>query len=357
MPVDESAPKTSAGSREESTVATLEEIGHLSGVSRSTVSRVLNDDPRVHEETRRKVLAVIEETGYHPNLAARGLASGRSDVLGIVIPVGLSMVFADPFYAMLLQGIADTARGRDKFVMLWLAEPEYERQTIEQVAAGGAVDGVVVASSASDDPLVATLVETGKPFVSIGRHPSRSDVSFVDIDNREAGRMATEHLIRRGATRIATIAGPSDMVAGNDRLAGYRDALEAAGLDFDPALVVHGDFTASSASEAMRTLLEHEPDGVFAANDAMAIAAIREIQRAGLEVPGDVAVVGFDDGPRAADAVPSLTTVRQPIRRLGSTAVTTLLDIVADPGRRIREVILPTELVVRASSGSARPAQ
>jgi LacI family transcriptional regulator len=258
---------------------------------------------------------------------------------------------------MLLQGIADAARLRDKFVMLWLAEPEYERQTIEQVASSGAVDGVIVASSASDDPLVATLIDTGKPFVSIGRHPHLTDVSFVDIDNREAARLATEHLLESGARRIATITGPMDRIAGSERLAGYRDALIATGIDFDPALVAHGDFTGASAGDAMRSLLDHKPDGLFAANDAMAIAAMREISKAGYDVPGDVAVVGFDDGPRAAEAAPPLTTVRQPIRRLGSSAVATLLEIVTDPGRRIREVILPTELVIRASSGSDRPMQ
>lgn len=336
---------------------TLEEIGRLSGVSRSTVSRVLNRDSRVREETRRRVLEIIEQTGYRPNLAARGLASGRSDVLGVVIPVGLSIVFADPFYPLLLQGIADTARARDKFVMLWLAEPEYERQTIQQVVGSGAVDGVIVASSASDDPLVASLIESGKPFVSIGRHPDHSHVSYVDIDNFEAARGMTSHLIRSGARRVATITGPIDMIAGSERLAGYQAALTDHGIGFSPSLVARGDFTAASASAAMQLLLSQKPDAVFAANDAMAIAAMREIQRSGLKVPGDIAIGGFDDGPGAAEVSPPLTTVRQPIRRLGSTAVSTLLEIVRDPEQRIREVILPTELVVRGSCGSNRPMQ
>lgn len=335
-------------------MATLEEIGQLSGVSRSTVSRVLNENPRVSTDTRRKVLEIIEQTGYRPNFAARGLASGRSDVLGIVIPVGLSMVFADPFYPLLLQGIADAARKKDKFVMLWLAEPEYERQTVEQVVRSGVVDGVIVVSSATGDPLVASLVDTGKPFVSIGRDLRHSDISFVDIDNREAARSITSHLVRSGARRVATIAGPLDMIAGSERLAGYRAALEDHGIAFDSRLVASGDFTAESGTTAMQALLTSEPDGVFAANDAMAISAIREIQRSGRSVPGDIAVAGFDDGPSASQSMPPLTTVRQPIRRLGSAAVTTLLAVVSDPGRRIREVILPTEIVVRESCGSSQ---
>jgi LacI family transcriptional regulator len=333
-------------------MATLERIAELSGVSRSTVSRVVNNDPNVRESTRSKVLRIMEQEHYRPNLAARGLASGRTDVIGLVIPVGLSVVFTDPFYPLLMQGIADESRNRDRFVMLWLAEPEYERQTIEQVVSRGVVDGVIIAASAPEDPLVDMLMDAGKPFVMVGRHLARTDVSFVDIGNHEAARNITRHLLRLGARRIATITGPPQMIAGSERLSGYRDALESAGIAFDPALIATTDFTAQSGAAAMSQLLEQQPDAVFAANDAMAIAAIRAIRRAGLRVPEDIAVVGFDDIPGAAEIDPPLTTVRQPIRRLGSTAATTLIELIADPGRRIREVILPTELVVRRSCGS-----
>lgn len=336
-------------------MATLEEVAQLSGVSRSTVSRVLNNDPNVRETTRAKVLQIIEEQHFRPNLAARGLASGRTDVIGVVIPVGLSLVFTDPFYPLLLQGIADASRARDRFVMLWLAEPEYERQTIEQVVGRGVVDGVIVASGASEDPLVDSLLTTEKPFVMIGRHPSRSDVSFVDIENRDSARAITAHLLRLGARRVATISGPDDTIAGADRLAGFYDAMEDFGLAVDPALVVEADFSAQSGASAMLKLLEQRPDAIVAANDTMAIAAIREIQRAGLSVPDDIAVTGFDDIPDAAQTDPPLTTVRQPIRRLGSTAANSLMDLVADAGKRVREVILPTELVVRDSCGSNLP--
>lgn len=334
-------------------MATLEEIAELSGVSRSTVSRVLNNDPNVRESTRLRVLKVVEEQHYRPNLVARGLASGKTDVIGVVIPVGLSLVFTDPFYPLLLQGIVDAARTRDRFVMLWLAEPEYERRTIEQVVGRGVVDGVIVVSGTAEDPLVDTLVTTEKPFVMIGRHPVRSDVSFVDVDNRNAARTITAHLLRLGARRIAMIAGPRDSIAGADRLAGYEDALGAFGVAVAPALVVETDFSAQSGAAAMLKLVNLRPDAVLAANDTMAIAAIREIQRAGLRVPGDIAVAGFDDIPDAGQTDPPLTTVRQPIRRLGSTAVETLVELIADPVRRIREVILPTELVVRDSCGSS----
>jgi LacI family transcriptional regulator len=333
-------------------MATLERIAELSGVSRSTVSRVVNNDPNVRESTRTKVLRIMAQEHYQPNMAARGLASGKTDVIGLVIPVGLSVVFTDPFYPLLMQGIADGSRNRDRFVMLWLAEPEYERQTIEQVVGRSVVDGVIVAASAPEDPLVDSLVAAGKPFVMIGRHPTRTDVSFVDIGNREAARDVTKHLLRLGARRIATIAGPPQMIAGLERLAGYREALESAGVAPDPGLIVTGDFTARSGASAMTQLLEQRPEAVFAANDAMAIAAIRTIRRAGLRVPEDIAVAGFDDIPGADEIDPPLTTVRQPIRRLGSTAAATLIELIADPGKRIREVILPTELVVRRSCGS-----
>ncbi len=333
-------------------MATLEEIAQLSGVSRSTVSRVLNKDPHVRDSTRTQVLRVIEEHRFRPNLAARGLASGKTDVIGVVIPVGLSLVFTDPFYPLLLQGVADASRDRDRFVMLWLAEPEYERQTIEQVVARGVVDGVIVASGASEDPLVDSLLSTEKPFVMIGRHPARPNVSFVDVENRDAAKAVTAHLLRLGARRIATITGPEGSIAGADRLAGFHDAMDDFGVTVDPELVVEGDFSAQSGARAMLELLDLRPDAVVAANDTMAIAAIREIQRAGLRVPEDIAVTGFDDIPDAARADPPLTTVRQHIRRLGSASANTLMDLIADADKRVREVILPTEMVVRVSCGS-----
>lgn len=333
-------------------MATLEEIARLSGTSRSTVSRVLNNDPNVRESTRVRVLEVIEQQQYRPNLAARGLASGRTDVIGLVIPVGLSVVFTDPFYPLLMQGIADACRTLDRFVMLWLAEPEEERQTIEQVVGRGVVDGVIVVSAASEDPLVDTLVAMQKPFVMIGRPPVRTDISFVDVDNRDASRAITAHLLSLGARRVATISGPADSIASADRFAGYSDAMTDFGIAVDPALVVEADFSAESGARAMSKLLPQRPDAVFVVNDTMAIAAIREIQRAGLRVPEDIAVVGFDDIPEAAHTDPALTTVRQPIRRLGSTAVYKLVDSISEPVKRVREVILPTQLVVRESCGA-----
>jgi len=175
----------------------LEEIAKLSGVSRSTVSRVVNNDPNVSEATRERVLEVIRRVNYHPNVAARGLAAGRTRVLGLVIPTGVSALFADPFFPLLIQGISSACTTHDHSVMLWLADPEYERRTIRQIMHNGLIDGVVVASMLMDDPVGQALIEGDIPFIMVGRHPTNERVNYVDVDNRNAARDAPQNHCRR----------------------------------------------------------------------------------------------------------------------------------------------------------------
>lgn len=338
---------------DESMKYNLEQVAKQAGVSRSTVSRVVNEDPNVSAETRARVLTIIKHLNYQPNAAARGLAAGRTRVLGLVIPMTVAALFTDPYFPLLIQGVANATSARDHSVMLWLAEPEYERRTIRQVLHNGMIDGVLVASQRMDDPVIDALVKSALPFVLIGRHPSNAQVSYVDVDNKTAARDAVAYLLRLGRRRVATITGPKNMIAGSDRVDGYLTAIRTMGITPDPELIMESDFTEEGGYIAAQRLLRCNFDGLFAASDAMAAGALRAFAENGRRVPEDVAVVGFDDMPFAARTVPPLTTVRQPIRSAGSVAAEMLMELIGHPDVHPRRILLPTELVIRASTPQA----
>jgi len=328
---------------------TLEDIARMSGVSRSTVSRVINGHPHVSEDARIRVEEVIERIDFHPNLAARGLATGRTTVLGLVIPRAVTSIFSDPYFPLVIQGVSSACNALGYSVMLWLAEPEYERRTIGQILHNRLIDGVIVSSMSMDDPLIMCLLESDRPFVTIGRHPTEEKVNYIDVDNRGGSYRAVMYALDKGHRRIAMVKGLKDAIASHDRYEGYMDALRERGLPILPELVEEGQFSDSGGYQAMKRLLQHAPDAVFVASDMMAFACMRAIREAGLRIPEDIAVVGFDDIPASATSSPSLTTVRQPIERTGSMAVETLTQLIEHPGSEPRRVVLATELVGRES--------
>lgn len=339
---------------------TLEEIAREAGVSRSTVSRVLNDGPHVSARARERVLAVTQRLNFHPNASARNLAAGCTRNIGLVIPVAVSALFTDPYFPLLIQGITTACNAHNYSVMLWLADIEQERQIVSKITRSSMVDGVIVASALMDDPVVQALLAGHSPFVQVGRHLTDERISYVDVDNYNCARELVGYLWRLGYRRIATITGPSNMIAGHDRRSGYLDALRARGLLPDPALIVEGDFLEEGGYVAMQQLLARSrqsapadrPDAVFVASDTMALGALRALREAGLRVPADMALAGFDDMPFAARTDPPLTTVRQPVQRTGMVAAETLFELIENPDTPPRRIILPTELVVRASTGT-----
>ncbi len=334
---------------------TLEKIGELAGVSRATVSRVVNEYPGVRPEVRQRVLQVIAETGYQPNLAARSLASNRMGIIGLIIPRMVQSLFTDPYYPRLIQGVTQVSNAHDYILSLFLLHSEDEEQKLyPRVLSRGYLDGVIVASSQKDDALIARLETSGMPFIVIGRPADTLSASFVDVNNEDGAYTAVTHLIRQGRKRIATITGRQDMSAGLDRYAGYVKALNERGLPLDENLIANGDFDEGEAHSAMLRLLPHQPDAVFIASDGMALAALRALHTAGVSVPDDVAVVGFDDLPFTATSQPPLTTVRQPIRRIGTLAAEILFDIIEQGAEPPRRIILPTELVIRHSCGALK---
>lgn len=331
---------------------TLEDIARLAGTSRSTVSRVINGDVNVSVATRQRVKKVINELNFQPNLAARGLASGQTHILGLIVPMNVGSIFSDPFYPLLIQNISTTCTQRDYSIMLWLAAPEFERRTIHQVLYNGLIDGVIVSSMSLNDPIIQSLAESNLPFVAVGRNPNDDKTCYVDVDNFNGARAAVNHLYKLGRRRIATIAGPRDVIVGVDRLRGYQAALTENGLDYDPDLVVEGNFSDEGGYAAMQSLMPRKPDAVFATSDVMAVAAIRALQEAGYRVPEDVAVIGFDDISLASRSIPALTTVRQPIDMVGAGVVNMLIDMIEHPTSETHTMVLPTELIIRSSCGA-----
>jgi LacI family transcriptional regulator len=332
---------------------TLEDIAHQAGVSRSTVSRVVNDQPNVRESVRKRVLEVIQDTGYHPNAAARTLASQRSWMIGLVLPRGVSSFFTDPYFPRLTQGIAQACNHHNYTLALFLVSSiEDEEKIFPRVSRRGLLDGILVQSGQPDEQLIDRLVKAGIPLVIAGRPFHANNVSYIDVDNIDAAYNAVSHLIRLGYKRIGTISGPVTSTVGLDRKEGYRKALIGRGRDVDEAFIVEADFTEAGGYYAMRQLLEARPDAVFTASDIMAIGAMRAAREVGLSIPGDVAFVGFDDLPIATLSDPQLTTIRQPIVQFGSKAMEILIDLIENGIQPPRRVIMPTELIIRGSCGA-----
>lgn len=330
---------------------TLEEIGRLAGVSRSTVSRVINGHEDVSDDVKERVLQVVEDTGYRPNRAARSLVSSRTGLLGLVIPSGLHNLFQDPYFGRLVQGITRAANAAEQTLSLFLFEDRREEiELYDRVIANGMVDGVLVTATSMQDPIAERMQRDGTPFVMIGR-PDSDAVPHVDVDNRGGTVAATNHLVEHGRRRLATIAGPSNTTTGVDRRNGFLEAAAAAGIDVPSGRVAEADFTARGAYDAMTRLLEHEPDSVFCASDTMAVGALAAIRDAGLSCPDDVALVSFDGLVEAHQTTPPLTTVAQPVQRTGEEAVGLLLDVLDKEPEEPPRIILPTELVVRSSCG------
>lgn len=335
---------------------TLEEVAQLAGVSRSTVSRVINDHPNVRAEVRERVRQVIREVGYQPHAAARSLVTSRTHVIGMIIPEAVTTLFTDPFFPLLLRGATETCNSHQYQLMLSLFTGNADRQEIyRRILRSGYLDGAIVASASLEDQIVPNLLRDHIPFISVGRYPDER-VHYVDVDNAGGARMVVEHLIRLGHRRIATITGRLDMIPGQDRLSGYRQALEARGIPVAEELIVEGDYTEASGTVGMQRLLPVSPTAVFVASDMMAVGALKALRQADLQVPQDIALVGFDDISIASAIEPALTTVRQPIERMASIAVEVLLSVLeasSEEETPAQRIVLPTELVVRTSCGSA----
>jgi DNA-binding LacI/PurR family transcriptional regulator len=306
----------------------------------------------VSPETRQKVLDVLETTNYRPNLAARNLASGKSGVVGVVMHVAAQLTFSDNYFAGLLTGICDALTEEAAGMMLWLGN-RTKQETLDQILSMGMLDGIIVTADTIDDPLVDGLRSSGVPTVLIGHRRADIDASYVDIDNETSGEAITDHLVALGRTRVGHITGRRDSVSGRDRKIGYRRSLRRANLTTE-GLIVEGDYTAEGGYKAAAELIEANVDAIFCASDNTAAGALEAIRNAGLRVPDDIALAGFDDLSLASELDPPLTTMRQDIQGIGQEASRNLLRLLDRPEGGPRRVLLPTELVIRQSTVGGR---
>ncbi|MEV0645980.1 LacI family DNA-binding transcriptional regulator [Phytomonospora sp. NPDC050363] len=332
---------------------TLEQVADVAGVSRATVSRVINGVRNVDPALAAQVQDAIAAIGYVPNRAARSLVTRRADALALVISGagdgGPGSILGDPFFGRVAGGVIGFLRPQGMHPVLMLAESEPARDEVVEYLRRGNADGALLVSTHSDDSLPARLIEAGVPSVLFARPADPIPISYVDLAHRDGGGLAAEHLLRRGCRMIATISGPRAVNASQERLYGFRDALARHGRPYVPC--AEGNFTRDSGEQAMKRLLAAHPDidGVFALNDLMAQGAIHALRDSGRPVPDQVAVVGFDDSSAAVEELPELTTVRQPVEDMAAEMARMLLDRIADPGREVTSVIFEPELVVRES--------
>jgi DNA-binding LacI/PurR family transcriptional regulator len=327
---------------------TLDEVAERARVSRTVVSRVINNGPHVSRAKRDAVEKAIRELGYTPNRAARTLVTRQTGVVVLVVSGDGPEVFADPFFAQIIVGASATLEKTHLHLMLSLATPVHGRQRLRTFLQTRGADGVMLVAMRGDDPLIDIAAQSGLPTVFVGLPMHGTPPFYVDVDNAGGSRAATEHLLRSGRRRIAMITGPDDTAVGRERRRGYAEALLLAGLG--PYASEPGDFLEEGGAVAMRALLSAHPDldAVVAANDNMAAGALRALRDAGRTVPGDVAVVGFDDAPVAVHTDPKLTTVHQPVQALGREAARMLVDLL--DGGQPQPFILPTKMVVRESA-------
>jgi DNA-binding LacI/PurR family transcriptional regulator len=327
-------------------------VAALAGVSRGTVSRVINDSPQVSPRAREAVRRAIDELGFVPNRAARSLVTQRTDSIALVVSESEERFFGEPYFAAVVRGISSALSGTGMQLLLAVAQSPAEREQLEHYLSGQHVDGVLLVSLHGIDALPGRLESRGVPTVLGGRPLGTLPAACVDADNADGARQAVSHLASIGRTRIATITGPRDMAVGLERLSGYLAGLADAGLAPADDLVETGDFSPDSGVRGMAALLDRRPDldAVFAASDPMAIGAMRTLRSSGRRVPEDVAVVGFDDSPSAPHTDPPLTTVHQPVEAIGREMVRLLLTRIAGGEVVDPLVVLPTHLVVRGSA-------
>jgi LacI family transcriptional regulator len=327
---------------------TIYDVARLAGVSTATVSRALNGTGQIAPRTRATIEAAVEQLGYRPNTIARSLVTKSTQTIALLLPD-----ITNPFYAALVSGIQQSALSHGHTMLLCTTENDPEREEhYLRVLRAKQVDGALVDGLVLPSDTIARFVEDGFPIVCLDRDIDSRSIPLVQVDNRLGGRLATEHLISLGHSRVAHVMGARELGISDERLAGYRDELAAAGVETAASLVEEGRFTEEGGHEAARALLERNPDltAIFAANDLSAVGVLNAIAETGRRVPEDISVVGFDDLRLAAFTSPPLTTVRQPAVEIARLATELLIGLTR--GKQVEQMRhqLEPELVVRASS-------
>ena len=324
---------------------TISDVAEEAGVSKQTVSRVINERPDVADHTRGRIKKVIERLGYYPDPIARSMR-GSTHTLGCITPN-----LSDYNFSSIVQAAQAEARNNGFFLLTGSAQSEFDVLPLLNEIMNRRVDGLLVINPRDDDRYLhfLPLVERGIPVVYIKNTPLDEKVSAVSLDDETGGYLATRHLIHLGHMKIATIQGLPNEECTKERLAGFRKAYREAGIQLDSQLLVNGDWSATSGNQAIKTLLTKGNDftAVFAQNDRMAVGAIRALRESGLRVPQDVSVIGYDDIPLSSFFDPPMTTVRQPMEAFGRIGAQILIEALNNPGFQPRIVRLAPELIIR----------
>ncbi|MCK5768557.1 MAG: LacI family DNA-binding transcriptional regulator [Candidatus Atribacteria bacterium] len=326
---------------------TIKDVAKLAGVHPSTVSRVINNDSRISEKTKNKVIYVINKLGYTPNAIARGLKTKRTNTIGMLIPD-----ITNPFFADLARGGEDEASENGFNVILCNSDEKLEKErTYLEILKEKRVDGLILGSVHIKDKSIFRLEKIKYPYILVSRDIEGLDKNCIIVNDIAGGTMATEHLIKLGHRRIAHITGPLKVKSAINRLEGYRIALKKNHIEYKEELVEEGDFRIAGGYKAMKKLLKMSelPTAIFAANDLVAIGAMQAIQKRKYHIPKDFCIIGFDDIKLASFVYPTLSTIRQPMLEMGNLAVKTLLRIIKGGEFNQKKVILKPELIVRES--------
>jgi len=328
---------------------TIEHIAQLAKVSKATVSRVLNNSPKVTEETREKVMKVIKESGYYPSAMARRLTTNKAETIGLIIPSPQDKTFGNPFYTEILRGFTHQAKIEGYDLLLFINEHQFNYSKLFH---DRRVDGLLLVGIKRNDKGITQLSKNKFPYILTGKIDYK-EANYVDAENRRGAYQAVSHLINLGHKRIAYIGGSFEFVFNQERFEGYLSALRDHNLEYGKELTMESISTQESGYEAMRKILKSSsiPTAVFAANDLDAIGAMKAIKDKGLRIPEDISLIGFDDIQLASYTEPSLTTVRQPIYEMGITAISLLVRLIEEKEKRPSRVELPTQLIIRESSG------
>jgi LacI family transcriptional regulator len=335
---------------------TSKDVAEKAGVSRTTVSLVLNNvqGVQISEETRGRVIEAALELGYVPNAAAQALASRRAQIIGLILTRNPHHISSDAFLNQILDGLITAAHEHSIRLLIDIVEAQHQRKAYLELVRAKRIDGLILSGPRFDDDALLSLQQDRFPTVLMGQLPE-TDFYSVDIDNFTAAKQAVNHLLGLGHERIACItnARPS-YTAAAERLRGYRQALEAKGIEYDEGLVRHGDFDPESGYHRMKDLVagKNHITAVFVASDVVAIGAKAAIVEKGLNIPQDIAMVGFDDVPLARYLDPPLSTVRLPASELATRASQMLIRIIQGDPPPQKQVLLESQLVVRQSCGA-----
>ena len=334
----------------------IDDIARLAFVSRSVVSRVLNNRPNVSDEARARVQKVIEQYNYRPSATARSLATDRTYEISILAPRKQDDVLANGFWSLIFLGIAEQCIERGYFVSLTMISREVEAHLNDRILNGHNFDGYILISKEVADQTVPALRKREMPTVLIGRDPDSPDLHSVDVENIDGGYKATKHLLDLGHRHIAAITGPLHSPESIDRLDGFKKAHQEAAVPVIETLCVEGEYSQQGGYDCMQRLLSHtpRPTAVFCVADAQATGALLALHRAGLTAPEDVSVIGYDDLPISRFTTPPLTTMRQPIYHMGERAAGIVIDQIEGKISEVMHVHLQADLVIRETCGPAR---